>query len=171
MYYLSIFVIGILFSLGLGLSGMTDPAKVTGFLNITSDNWDPSLAMVMLGGVVTFFIAQLFIVKHGADMQGQELQLPTNRTIDRRLVTGAALFGIGWGMVGFCPGPAIVASTDINSQHMWVFLMSMTVGMYVYTALDQRFQEQPDGGASLSDSMKPKTAQQSTEQKAQPNLA
>lgn len=168
MFYISIFAIGILFSLGLGLSGMTDPEKVTGFLNITGDNWDPSLVMVMLGGVVTFFVAQLLIVRRGTDMQGQKLQLPTNKTIDGRLVTGAALFGIGWGMVGFCPGPAIVASTDIDSHYMWVFLMSMTVGMYVYTALDQRFQEQPDGGAGLADAMKPKQQPQSSELEAQP---
>lgn len=153
MYYVSIFAIGVLFSLGLGLSGMTQPEKVTGFLNVTGGkNWDPSLIMVMLGAVSTFFVAQWLILKTRRQaMCGHRFDLPTNRKIDSRLITGAAIFGIGWGMIGFCPGPALVASTGDGGHLMWIFLVSMSAGMYLYSTLDQRFKEQPDGGAGPMD--------------------
>lgn len=153
MYYVSIFAIGVLFSLGLGLSGMTQPEKVTGFLNVTGgENWDPSLIMVMLGAVTTFFVAQWLIMRTRKQaMCGHKFELPTNRTIDSRLIGGAATFGIGWGLIGFCPGPALVASTGEGGHLMWIFLVSMSAGMYLYSTLDQRFKEQPDGGAGIMD--------------------
>jgi uncharacterized membrane protein YedE/YeeE len=149
MYYITIFTIGVLFSLGLGLSGMTNPEKVTGFLNVTGQHWDPGMGLVMLGAVTTFFVAQLMIVRRGVDIQGKPLDLPTFKTIDARLVGGAALFGVGWGLVGFCPGPALVAAASSDSHYIWIFIISMTAGMYIYMTLDTRFQERPDGGASL----------------------
>jgi len=140
-----IFSIGIVFSLGLCLSGMTQPEKVTAFLDFTG-NWDPSLLMVMLGAVTTYFTLSRFTLKRKAPMLAQKFALPTRVDIDGRLVAGAAMFGFGWGMVGFCPGPALASLVTLNSS-VWIFVISMTAGMYIYGTLDTRFKGEPDGGA------------------------
>jgi len=140
-----IFSIGIVFSLGLCLSGMTQPEKVTAFLDFTG-NWDPSLLMVMLGAVTTYFTLSRFTLKRKTPVLAQKFALPTRVDIDGRLIAGAAMFGFGWGMVGFCPGPALASLVTLNSS-VWIFVISMTAGMYVYGTLDTRFKGEPDGGA------------------------
>jgi uncharacterized membrane protein YedE/YeeE len=145
-----IFGCGVLFSIGLCLSGMTQPTKVTGFLNFIGD-WDPSLMMVMGGAVTTYFILSRFTLKRSAPVMAPKFMLPTRVDIDGRLIAGAALFGLGWGLVGFCPGPALASLTTLNSS-VWIFVVSMTMGMYVYGTLDTRLKGEPDGGAGALES-------------------
>lgn len=141
---------GVLFSIGLGVSGMTQPDKVVNFLDFIG-NWDPSLMMVMLGGVATYFIGQRLILSRETSLFGEKFQLPTRMDLDTRLLGGAAIFGIGWGMVGFCPGPALVSAISGNSAVL-TFIVSMAVGMYMFEALHLRYSYEPDGGASPLDS-------------------
>jgi uncharacterized membrane protein YedE/YeeE len=142
---LVIFACGVLFSVGLCISGMTQPAKVTGFLNFVGD-WDPSLMMVMAGAVITYFTLSRFILKRQAPVMTEKFSLPTRVDIDGRLLAGAALFGFGWGLVGFCPGPALASLVTFHPA-VWIFVISMTSGMYIYGTLDARFKREPDGGA------------------------
>ena len=129
-----VFVSGLLFAVGLGISGMTQPEKVSSFLNVMND-WDPSLALVMLGASGTYFVGQKIIA-----FQRTKQLLPSKTTsssenrIDKSLVGGSALFGLGWGMVGFCPGPAIVALST-GSFPVLVFVVSMIVGITAYNML------------------------------------
>lgn len=102
------FVAGILFGTGLCVSRMADPVKVLDFLDVTG-NWDPSLALVMGGALAVALIAFRFVLKRNAPFFAVRFQLPTKTDLDKKLITGAALFGIGWGMIGYCPGPAITA--------------------------------------------------------------
>jgi uncharacterized protein len=138
---------GLLFAIGLGISGMTNPDKVTNFLNVTGD-WDPSLLLVMTGAASTYFIGHILILQREKPLVGDGFQLPTRRDIDRPLVVGAALFGFGWGLVGFCPGPALVAVVTGN-ESVIIFLLAMIVGMYAFEVLGVRFSIEPDGGAGL----------------------
>ena len=139
------FAIGIVFSIGLCLSGMTQPEKVTSFLNFMG-NWDPSLILVMAGAVTTYFTLSRFILKRKAPVLAKKFSLPTRVDIDGRLLAGSALFGLGWGMVGFCPGPALASLVTLD-QSVWIFVISLTTGMYVFGTLDTRFAGEPDGGA------------------------
>jgi uncharacterized membrane protein YedE/YeeE len=142
---LTTYLLGVLFSIGLCLSGMTQPTKVTGFLDFTG-NWDPSLLMVMLGAVSVYFTLSRFTLRRQAPVLAGKFALPTRVDIDGRLVAGAALFGTGWGLVGFCPGPALASLVTLNPS-VWIFVVSMTMGMYVYGTLDTRFKNEPDSGA------------------------
>ena len=142
---ISVFFSGLLFSLGICISGMAQPDKVTGFLDFVGD-WDPSLMLVMAGAVSTYFILQRLILKRRAPVLSRKFSLPTRRDIDGRLVAGAALFGIGWGLIGFCPGPALVSLVTFD-EAVWIFVISMSLGMYIYGSLDARYAGQPDGGA------------------------
>ena len=150
MNYLVIFLCGYVFALGLELSGMTQPSKVVGFLDFTG-NWDPSLLMVMTSSVLVYYVAQRFTMRRdGPALVAGKFDLPT-RTFEfqNSMLVGNVLFGIGWGMIGFCPGPAIVSSVTGNYDVL-IFLVSMTVGMYLYGAIDTRLSSsQPDGGAGL----------------------
>jgi uncharacterized membrane protein YedE/YeeE len=123
---------GIIFGLGLAVSEMINPAKVLAFLDIAG-RWDPSLALVMAGAVGVALISFRLILKRPAPVLGGRFEIPTAREIDRRLLAGAALFGIGWGLVGFCPGPAI-ASLAFGLKESFVFLAAMTVGAWLYQA-------------------------------------
>jgi len=147
--YLVTFLCAMLFSFGLGLSGMTHPSKVVGFLDFIGD-WDPSLLLVMVGAVVTYFISQRLILRRNKAVFGAEFQLPTRMDLDWQLVAGAALFGVGWGLVGYCPGPALT-SISTGNPTILVFLLSMSVGMYFFGALHLRYSSEPDGGASPLD--------------------
>lgn len=140
------FLIGVLFALGLGLSGMTQPQKVLALLNLRG-NWDPSLLLVLGGAVVTYFVSFIFIRKRGAPVLAEKFHLPTKRDIDRNLVLGSMLFGIGWGVAGFCPGPAL-AMLVTGNYSVLVFVLAMTVGMFVFESLSGRFAE-PDGGGGI----------------------
>src|SRR5258708_33286261 len=102
------FVAGLVFGLGLIVAGMTNPVKILGFLDLTG-KWDPSLAVVMAGAIAVGLAAFALARRRTLSALGLPMQLPTSRSIDVRLITGSVIFGIGWGLAGFCPGPAIVA--------------------------------------------------------------
>lgn len=129
------FASGLVFGLGLILAGMANPAKVLSFLDITGV-WDPSLAFVMAGaillGVFTFLIAK----KRTQSFLGLPMQLPTNQLIDKRLVFGSALFGIGWGLAGICPGPGIVL-LGMGAEKGFAFVAALIVGVLIFRGLDR----------------------------------
>ena len=108
MNAVSAFVVGLLFGVGLITSGMTDPSKIIGFLDLAGA-WDPSLACVMGGAVVVGFVAFGVARKRTVSFLGGAMHLPTARHIDRELILGSLAFGVGWGLAGYCPGPAVVA--------------------------------------------------------------
>lgn len=120
---------GLIFGLGLILSGMGNPAKVQNFLDFFGQ-WDPSLALVMGGAIAVGLIAFTWTKKRRAALLGDAMQLPTNHAIDRKLLTGSALFGVGWGLAGFCPGPALMNLATLQSE-VWLFVAAMLVGMWV----------------------------------------
>jgi uncharacterized membrane protein YedE/YeeE len=120
---------GALFAVGLAVSGMTKPSKILGFLDVAG-RWDASLALVMFGAVVVHFVAYRLIRRRSAPLFDTKFHVPTRKDIDLRLVLGAALFGVGWALGGFCPGPGIVAAGG-GSLHAVVFLVGMTLGMLV----------------------------------------
>ena len=126
---------GLVFGVGLILSGMTDPGKVIGFLDLAG-SWDPSLALVMAGAIAVGFFAFRLAGTRGRSFLGGAMHLPTRRDIDARLVAGSLVFGIGWGLGGFCPGPAVVsfASGQIKAA---VFVAAMLAGMLLYTAAER----------------------------------
>lgn len=127
-------VSGILFGFGLTLSDMINPQRVLGFLDVAGA-WDPTLAFVMGGALLVTFPAFHFVKKFGKPVCAAQFQIPTNKVIDKRLVGGAALFGIGWGLVGFCPGPAIAALVTLQPQ-VFIFGASMVAGMLLFQAWD-----------------------------------
>ena len=129
------FVAGLLFGVGLLLSGMTDPGKVIGFLDVAGQ-WDPSLAFVMAGAVVVAFFAFALAGRRARTFLGAALVLPQRRDIDARLVGGSIVFGIGWGLAGFCPGPAIVAFGAGYDQAA-LFVVAMALGMLAYAAAER----------------------------------
>lgn len=135
MNRISEFLVGLLFGLGLLLSGMTDPGKVIGFLDL-SGVWDPSLAFVMGGAIVVGFFAFTVAKKRTKSFLGSALHLPTSNQIDKRLVIGSALFGAGWGIAGFCPGPALVSMAD-GQPKAAVFVAAMVVGMVAFELADR----------------------------------
>ncbi len=124
------FLIALLFGLGLGVAGMTMPSKIIGFLDVTG-NWDPSLLFVMIGAIAVHAISFRLIAKRSSPIFATKLYLPTRHDIDRDLVFGALIFGLGWGLGGFCPGPAIVASVTGKSSVI-VFVASMIAGMFLF---------------------------------------
>ncbi|MBZ9537335.1 YeeE/YedE family protein [Modicisalibacter tunisiensis] len=123
------FVAGLLFSLGLAISGMTDPARVVGFLDIAGA-WDPTLIFVLGGAVVTTFIGYRLVWKRGSPLFAGRFALPTRRDLDPRLLGGAALFGIGWGLSGYCPGPAVASIAGL-SLPLAAMLVAMAAGWWV----------------------------------------
>lgn len=136
MERISEFVVGLLFGLGLILAGMTDPSKVIGFLDLAGA-WDPSLALVMGGAILVGLFAFGAAKRRTTSIFGGAMQLPTSRDIDRRLIAGSVMFGAGWGLAGFCPGPAIVSVGAGNSKAI-VFTLAMLLGMVVFEMLERR---------------------------------
>lgn len=118
---------GLVFGVGLALAGMTRPSKVIGFLDI-GGNWDPSLGLVMVGAIAVHFVAFRVVTRRPAPLFDDRFHLPTRRDADPRLVTGALLFGVGWGVGGFCPGPAITSAASGTFPAI-VFVAAMTAGM------------------------------------------
>ena len=118
---------GIVFGVGLAMSGMTDTAKVLGFLDLFG-NWVPDLAFVMGGAVCVTLVAFRFVLKRERPLLSPGFSLPTNNAIDGRLLGGAAIFGIGWGVYGYCPGPAISALVYLDIKTL-VFVVAMLTGM------------------------------------------
>jgi uncharacterized membrane protein YedE/YeeE len=136
------FLVGLLFGIGLILSGMTDPGKVIGFLDLAGA-WDPSLAFVMAGAIGVGFFAFALARRRTTAFLGGAIELPANRTIDRRLLTGSLVFGVGWGLAGFCPGPAIVAAGAGHTQAV-LFCLAMLAGMAAHD-----FTVQPDRSGAV----------------------
>ena len=138
MYHnrISEFVAGFLFGIGLIVSRMIDPGKVLGFLDLAG-SWDPSLAFVMGGAILVGFFAFLIAKKRAVTFLGGALQLPKATTIDKRLVIGSLIFGIGWGLAGFCPGPALVTMAMGQSKAL-VFVVAMLAGMAIFEVLERR---------------------------------
>ncbi len=132
---ISEFAVGLLFGLGLMLSGMTDPGKVIGFLDLAGF-WDPSLALVMGGAIAVGFFAFALAKKRTSNFLGGMLRLPTNSQIDRPLIIGSLLFGAGWGWAGFCPGPAVVSMADGQPKAL-VFVVAMVIGMLGFELMDR----------------------------------
>lgn len=126
---------GILFGIGLVISGMTQPAKVLGFLDFFG-NWDPSLAFVMGGAVVVNTIFFRLIKKRERPLWDTKFHMPTNNDIDWRLIAGSALFGLGWGIGGFCPGPGITALASAQAP-AFVFVGAMAAGMGLFAVADK----------------------------------
>ena len=136
MFVLSALLSGLVFGLGLIMSGMANPAKVLGFLDLAGA-WDPSLAFVMGGAILVGFFAFLIAKKRTLSFIGAEIKLPTASAIDSRLLTGSALFGAGWGIAGFCPGPGLVA-LGMGEPKALVFIAAMLAGMVIFTWLEKK---------------------------------
>ncbi|MDH3209515.1 MAG: YeeE/YedE family protein [Burkholderiaceae bacterium] len=126
---------GLVFGLGLIASGMANPAKVLGFLDLVG-RWDPSLVFVMGGAIAVGAIAFFFARRRTVSLLGAAMKLPTARHVDRRLVVGSLLFGVGWGVAGFCPGPALVA-LGLGEAKALLFVVAMLVGMGVFEVLER----------------------------------
>ena len=136
MNRLSKFLVGLLFGLGLMLSGMTDPRKVLGFLDLAGA-WDPSLALVMGGAIAVGVAAFALAKKRTMTFLGGALYWPESNAVDKRMVLGSVVFGVGWGLVGFCPGPAVV-SLAAGQPKAAVFVAAMLAGMALFEAVDRR---------------------------------
>ena len=135
MQILIAFVTGTIFGIGLILSGMTDPSKVIGFLDLAG-HWDPSLAFVMGGAILVGVVAFRFASGREKSLLGDEMRLPTSSQVDRRLVLGSLAFGTGWGLAGYCPGPALVSIAQGGAQPL-IFVAAMLAGMVIYEVQDR----------------------------------
>lgn len=124
------FVVGFVFAIGLGISGMTQPQKVLGFLTF-GENWDPSLMFVMLGAIPVHFISYRLIRGRTSPLFDTKWHVPSSKEITKPLIIGAILFGFGWGIGGFCPGPAITSAGAMQKEAL-VFIVTMTLGMVLY---------------------------------------
>jgi uncharacterized protein len=125
------FAIGMIFGLGLLVSGMSDPAKVLNFLDlggIGAGTWDPSLAFVMVGAVAVTLIGYRFVLKRSRPLLAEQFHLPDRNDVDLRVVVGPAIFGVGWGLAGFCPGPALTA-LGFGAPPAFLFVAAMLAGM------------------------------------------
>ena len=129
---------GLVFGLGLIVSGMADPAKVLGFLDLAGP-WDPSLAFVMAGAIAVGALAFAIARKRTVSFLGAAMKLPMSRDIDGRLVIGSVVFGMGWGIAGFCPGPGLVA-LGMGEVKALVFVVAMLLGMGAFELLERRKQ-------------------------------
>ncbi len=124
-------IVGVLFGIGLVLSGMTRADKVISFLDVASGAWDPSLALVMVGAIAVHAVLFRLILRRASPLLDVTFHVPTRTDIDSKLVVGAALFGIGWGLGGVCPGPGLVAAASLTSS-MVLFVGGLIVGMVVF---------------------------------------
>ncbi|SDU32799.1 DUF6691 family protein [Halopseudomonas salegens] len=129
---------GLMFGLGLIIAGMANPAKVLGFLDLFGQ-WDPSLALVMGGAIAAAFLPMQWAMRAQTCVTGAPMQLPATRQIDRRLVSGSLLFGAGWGLAGFCPGPAVVALGAAMPGAV-IFVLAMLIGMAGFERYNRRLQ-------------------------------
>ena len=136
MHILTALLAGLLFGIGLIVSGMTDPAKVIGFLDLAG-NWDPSLGFVMGGAILVGFFAFRLAARRPRALLGGPMLLPRATRIDRRLLLGSLVFGAGWGLAGYCPGPAL-ASVIGGGLKPLVFTLAMLAGMGLFELLERR---------------------------------
>ena len=128
-------IAGIVFGLGLAISQMINPAKVLGFLDVAG-RWDPSLAFVMAGALIVSYFGFRLSRRRTSPLWAPRFELPTRRDLDRRLIGGAAIFGIGWGLVGFCPGP-LFASLAFGMKESLIFAAAMTLGAWLQHRLNR----------------------------------
>jgi uncharacterized membrane protein YedE/YeeE len=133
-------VVGFIFALGLGISGMTQPQKVIGFLDLFG-NWDPSLIFVMVGAIAVHLVSYRIIRKRNSPLLSMKWHVPTKTEVTPALVLGAVIFGIGWGLAGFCPGPAVTALASLSVKPL-VFVISMIFGMLIFRELDKKLKLQ-----------------------------
>ncbi len=134
------FAIGLLLGLGLVIAGMSDPAKVLNFLDlaaIPAGGWDASLAFVMAGAIAVTFLGYRLVLRRDRPVFDTRFHMPTATAIDARILAGPAIFGIGWGLAGFCPGPALTALTT-GGMPAWLFLIAMFAGMFAARWLAER---------------------------------
>jgi uncharacterized membrane protein YedE/YeeE len=136
MPVLTSFLVGLIFGTGLILSGMANPAKVLGFLDLAG-RWDPSLAFVMAGAIAVATVGFALAKRRTTSLLGLKMALPAARRIDGRLIGGSVIFGAGWGIAGFCPGPALVA-LGMGQVKAVIFVASMLAGMAVFEAFEHR---------------------------------
>lgn len=136
MKLLTALLAGLLFGLGLILSGMSNPSKVLGFLDLAG-RWDPSLAFVMGGAVLVGSLVFPLASKRKHSILGEAMRLPTPTQIDRRLVLGSITFGVGWGLAGYCPGPALASLANCGLKP-FIFVVAMLVGMGLFEVLERR---------------------------------
>ena len=127
MKYISLYIIGLVFGLGISISGMANPAKVLNFFDVAG-TWDPSLAFVMGGALITTMIGYTFVLKRPAPTFGEVFHLPHAKDIDLRLIGGSAVFGVGWGISGFCPGGALPA-LGTGRTEVILFVVAMVAGI------------------------------------------
>ncbi|MPW18293.1 YeeE/YedE family protein [Paraburkholderia sp. CNPSo 3157] len=135
MNVLTALVAGLLFGIGLMVSGMANPAKVLGFLDIAG-RWDPSLAFVMVGAIGIASVAFLLAKRSAKSLLGLPMQIPASTSVTARLILGSAVFGVGWGVAGFCPGPALVA-LGAGYPKAWGFVAAMLGGMAVFELVER----------------------------------
>lgn len=136
MRKLTSFAAGLLFGLGLLLSGMANPAKVIGFLDVAGA-WDPSMALVMVGAIATALVPFTWAKRRERSLLDAPMQLPSKRDLDGRLIGGSLVFGIGWGVAGICPWPAIAVLLSGHWQVV-LFVLAMLGGMLLFSALERR---------------------------------
>ena len=134
IYSVAAFAVGLLFGIGLIVSGMFNPAKVIGFLDLAGA-WDPSLALVMAGAIAVGGVGFGAASRRTKSLLGTPMQLPQTRLIDARLLLGSVAFGVGWGLAGFCPGPALVALGTGKAKAV-AFVAAMLVGMFAFEGLE-----------------------------------
>lgn len=137
-YSISSFIAGLVFGLGLLLSGMANPEKVLGFLDLAGA-WDPSLALVMAGAIIVGVIAFTIARQRHVSFLGFDMRLPSGDEISTRLIVGSVMFGVGWGLAGFCPGPGLVAF-GAGEPKAVVFVASMVAGMALFQLVERRRQ-------------------------------
>lgn len=136
MLNVNAFLVGLLFGLGLIISGMTDPSKVIGFLDLAGA-WDPSLAFVMGGAILVGAGAFTIAKKRQRSLLGEPMRLSSATELDKGLLIGSLVFGIGWGLSGFCPGPAVVSAVA-GQPKAWIFVAAMLAGMALYVMMERR---------------------------------
>ncbi len=131
------FAVGVLFAVGLGVAGMTDPVNVLAFLDVTGD-WDPRLMLVLAGATGLYLVVSPMILRRHRPLFAPHFSLPTRRDLDVRLLAGAVLFGVGWGLSGLCPGPAVV-SLAAGTSDITLFVAAMLMGMLLFARFQRRF--------------------------------
>ena len=134
-------IAGLLFGFGMGLSQMMDPARAIGFMDITGV-WDPTLLFVLPGALLVAIIAFRLIFRRAQPLLDTKFYVPTRRDIDRPLIMGAVIFGIGWGISGYCPGPAVSGLT-LGTVNPYIFLVSLVAGSFTYTWFSNRSKQKP----------------------------
>lgn len=148
MHLIVAYIIGLVFGTGIALSGMANPAKVLNFFDIAG-SWDPSLVFVMGGALITTFIGYRLVLDRSAPVLAKAFQVPAIRTIDARLLGGSAVFGVGWGIAGFCPGGALPA-LGTGRWEVFAFAAAVVVGIYIARFLQSRVGSTPRSDPTIN---------------------